>query len=167
QGHSEGNICSNSLRYITGDRNEDDTLEGFTAEKLIKLFSKLNIRTMSMVITDFCNSGNIYRLRFRLIVLPGGKSYWYETKEWSDDNADKPKYRITSPMLHIAASLDSQPAYETKDTGGFLTSSLAKAQSKTLSELLSYLRQGVNRQLEDAKAHPRRPLDGSARQTPQ
>lgn len=163
QGHSGDD--TSLLRYITGDRNEDSTLEGFTAEKLIKMFSKLS--TMLMIITDFCNSGNIHRLRFRLIVLPGGGSYWRETQEWSHDNAVNPKYRITSPMVHISASLDSQSAYETGERGGFLTDSLAKAPSKILPEFLSHLRQGVGHNLKDAKVHPRRPLDQSAAQLPQ
>ncbi|KAH7316403.1 hypothetical protein B0J17DRAFT_686976 [Rhizoctonia solani] len=149
QGHSGDD--TSLLRYITGDRNEDSTLEGFTAE----------------IITDFCNSGNIHRLRFRLIVLPGGGSYWRETQEWSHDNAVNPKYRITSPMVHISASLDSQSAYETGERGGFLTDSLAKAPSKILPEFLSHLRQGVGHNLKDAKVHPRRPLDQSAAQLPQ
>ncbi|KAJ1301350.1 hypothetical protein OPQ81_003749 [Rhizoctonia solani] len=166
QGHSEGK--SGPLQYITGDRNEDGTLEGFTAEELIKMFSKLSICTMSMVITDFCSSGNIYRLRFRLVVRPNGERFqWYETDEWAKDNAVDRKCRIASPMIHIAASLESQQAYETERRGGYLTNALAVAEPKSLPEFLLHVRQIVDRRLKEAKHHPRSPLHWDAMQLPQ
>ncbi|KAH7316405.1 hypothetical protein B0J17DRAFT_686996 [Rhizoctonia solani] len=149
QGHSEGD--SGPLRC-----------------KLVKMFSKLSVYTMSTVITDFCGSGNIYRLRFRLVVSSDGKYFeWYETNEWRDDNKANQKYRIASPMLHVAASLEWQSAYETEKRGGYLTNSLAAAELEALPRFLLHLRQGVNNHLQIAKAHPRRPLNKDATQYPQ
>ncbi|CAE6494478.1 unnamed protein product [Rhizoctonia solani] len=164
QGHSQGG--SGPLRYVTGDRNEDGSLEGFTAEKLIKMFSKLSQCTMSMVITDVCNFGNLYRLQFQLI-LDGDRYLWWETNEWSEDNKLGRKYRITSPMLHVAASLEWQSAYETDKRGGYLTNSLGAAEPRTLPQLLLHLRQGVDGHMKDAKIHPRSPLAQELTQFPQ
>ncbi|KDN34574.1 hypothetical protein RSAG8_12333, partial [Rhizoctonia solani AG-8 WAC10335] len=132
------------------------------------MFSKLSVDTMSMVITDFCNSGNIYRLRFRLFVSPDGERFrWCETNEWSKDNAADRKYRIASPMIHVAASLEWQDAYETERRGGYLTNSLATAEPRTLPQFLYHLQRGVESHLKDAKAHPRSPLGKDATQFPQ
>lgn len=166
QGHSDGG----SLRYVTGDRKEDGTLEGFTAKELLKMFSKLSTRTVSVVITDFCYSGNIYRLRYCLYVSADGKDFlWYETDEWRKDNEAGRKHRITAPMLHIAGSLEREEVYETEVRGGYLTNSLAnlKAGPITLSRFLLGIRQGVNGHLADGKARSSNPLHGDATQHPQ
>ncbi|CAE6440136.1 unnamed protein product [Rhizoctonia solani] len=167
QGHGEGHY--GPLRYITGDRKEGGKLEGFTAEGLVKMFSKLSAQTMAMVITDFCNTGNIYRLRFILVPRSDGSSFWAETQEWEDDQKSSRVHSITSPMIHAAGSLECQSVYETEKRGGYLTNSLANLEAGplTLARFLLNLRRDVEVHLQDAKAHPRSPLPEYAEQVPQ
>ncbi|KEP46356.1 ICE-like protease (caspase) p20 domain protein [Rhizoctonia solani 123E] len=166
QGHGERK--PGAFQYITDDRKRDGTLEGLDGEELLHMFSKVNIRTMSVVITDFCYSGNLFRLRYRLFVSPDGKGFcWLETSEWKQDNNVMLKHRITSPMLHVAGSLESQETYETVWRGGYLTNTLAKAEPNTLPAFLFCLRQGVDGHMRDAKAHPDKPLRQDANQYPQ
>ncbi|CAE6539670.1 unnamed protein product [Rhizoctonia solani] len=118
QGH--GIRLDDTVQYITEDHKEDGELEGLTGKELIKMFSTLTTDTTSLVITDFCNSGNLYRLRFQLVIGTDGPS-WHETTEWENDDKCHPAFRITSPMLHIAGSLDCQQVYETRARGGYFT----------------------------------------------
>ncbi|CAE6480492.1 unnamed protein product [Rhizoctonia solani] len=163
QGHGEEGC--DKLRYITGDRKGDGTLEGFTAERLLEMFSKLSTRTVSIVITDFCYSGNIYRLQYCLYLSPDGKSYlWYETDEWFKDNQAGWKHRF-----HVAGSLEWEQVYETEKRGGYLTNSLAKleAGSTTVPQFLLGIRQGVGSHLEDGRARASQPLPRDTTQQPQ
>ncbi|KAF8717294.1 hypothetical protein RHS02_09812, partial [Rhizoctonia solani] len=174
QGHGE-NISNGkdedySVRYITGDAKKDDgSLEYLTADEFIEMFSAFSAPTMLVAITDICHSGNLYRLQFRLLVLKDGTAFWCETKEWNDDNKLGWKHKINAPMIHIAGSYRWQQVYETKSTGGYLTHSLGgfKDVSMTLPQLLLNLRESVNRHLDKAKDHPRRPLDPWIAQVPQ
>ncbi|CAE6426339.1 unnamed protein product [Rhizoctonia solani] len=152
QGH--GILIRDTVQYITEGQKDDGTLEGLTAEEMIEMFSKLTFCTTSLVITDFCHSGNLYRLRFQLIIGADGPPYWRETHEWSHDNKCNQKVKVVSPMLHIAGSLRWQQVYETKRRGGYLTNSLAKLEAKpmTLPQFLLDLRQGVTGHLEATNA---------------
>ncbi|CAE6458049.1 unnamed protein product [Rhizoctonia solani] len=167
QGHSEGS--AGPLRYITGDHNEGGKLKGFTAQELVKMFSKLSIQTMAMAITDFCNSGNIYRLRFRLAPNPDGTFSWTETREWQDDQRTNKVPSITSPMIHIAGSLEWQLVYETGGGGGYFTNSLAdlEAGPVTLPQFLMDLQRRVEIHVGQGKSHSSSPLPRAARQVPQ
>ncbi|CAE6480513.1 unnamed protein product [Rhizoctonia solani] len=118
QGH--GQITNHTVQYITGDRKKG-SLEGLTAEELIEMFSRFSAQTMLVAITDFCHSGNVYRLPFRLVIGIDGTGYWDETGEWNHDDTFSRKNRINSPMLHIAGSLRQQYAYETRMRGGYFT----------------------------------------------
>ncbi|KAJ1311833.1 hypothetical protein OPQ81_010294 [Rhizoctonia solani] len=111
----EGIHENGGLRYITGDRKQDGTLQGFTQEELLQMFSNISIRTMSLVITDFCNSGNIYRLRFRLL-------------------------RTCCIFLHVA----NRNQLTKPVRGGHLTRSLAEVEPRTLPQFLFDLRQRVD-----------------------
>lgn len=165
QGHAEK---AGGLRYITGDRREDGALEGFTAEEMIKLFSKISVRTMSVVISDFCYSGNLYRLRYRLFVTLDGKGFrWLENSEWIEDNKNPRRHRINSPMFHISGALESQKVYETAARGGYLTNALANVKLESLPQFLLHLRQGVDSHMKKAKEHKSYPLPKDATQYPQ
>ncbi|CAE6467172.1 unnamed protein product [Rhizoctonia solani] len=161
QGH--GLPIRDTVQYITGDCKEADKLEGLTAEELIEMFSKLSARTTSVVITDFCFSGNMYRLRFVLVIGLDESVSWLEIREWENDNMHGRKPKIISHMIHIAGSLRTQQVYETPRRGGYVTNSLAhmKPEPMTLPQFLRRLRQSVNGHLEDARAHPS--LDAQAR----
>ncbi|CAE6426331.1 unnamed protein product [Rhizoctonia solani] len=166
QGHGERKY--GAFQYITDDRKKDGTLDGLDGRELLHMFSKVNIRTMSVVITDFCYSGNLFRLRYCLFVSSDGKDfYWLETNEWKEDNRVMPKHRITSPMLHVAGSLELQETYETGFRGGYLTNTLAEVEPNTLPAFLFCLRQGVDGHMRDAKAHRDKPLHQDAMQDPQ
>ncbi|CAE6440146.1 unnamed protein product [Rhizoctonia solani] len=154
---------------ITGDPNGDGQLESFTAEELIEMFSAFSARATLVAITDFCHSGNVYRMQFRLRVLNDGTGLWQETREWNDDSKLGQKNKIKAPMIHIAGSLRRQQVYETDKRGGYFTNSLAhlKDVSVTLPRFLLNLRELVNVHLTDAKAHATNPLDACAAQIPQ
>ncbi|CUA69537.1 hypothetical protein RSOLAG22IIIB_08544 [Rhizoctonia solani] len=158
QGH--GIRLGDTVQYITEDHKEDGELEGLTGKELIKMFSTLTTDTTSLVITDFCNSGNLYRLRFQLVIGTDGPS-WHETTEWENDDKCHPAFRITSPMLHIAGSLDCQQVYETRARGGYFTNSLAhlEAKPRTLPQFLLDTRRGVDGHIVATKAK----FDPSAR----
>ncbi|KAF8684984.1 hypothetical protein RHS04_01133 [Rhizoctonia solani] len=175
QGHGE-NISNGkdedySVRYITGDAKKDDgLLEYLTAEEFIEMFSAFSAPTMLVAITDICHSGNLYRLQFRLLVLKDGTAFWCETKEWNDDNKLGWKHKINAPMIHIAGSYRWQQVYETKSTGGYLThvcTFAAGIHGPGTNPLQIELRESVNRHLDKAKDHPRRPLDPWIAQVPQ
>ncbi|ELU41134.1 hypothetical protein AG1IA_04837 [Rhizoctonia solani AG-1 IA] len=140
---------------ITGDAKKDDgSLEYLTAD----------------AITDICHSGNLYRLQFRLLVLKDGTAFWCETKEWNDDNKLGWEHKINAPMIHIAGSYRWQQVYETKSTGGYLThvcTFAAGIHGPGTNPLQIELRESVNRHLDKAKDHPRRPLDPWIAQVPQ
>ncbi|CAE6539673.1 unnamed protein product [Rhizoctonia solani] len=166
QGHGEPGY--GDLKYITDDRKEDGTLEGLTNQDMLRMFSKVNTRTTSMIITDFCYSGNLFRLQYCLNLTPDGNGFhWLETTEWKEDNKTGPKYRVASPMLHVAGSLEWQETFETRSRGGYLTNTLAKLQPSSLPTFLYQLRQGVDRHMKDAKAHRTKPLRQDATQVPQ
>ncbi|CAE6426288.1 unnamed protein product [Rhizoctonia solani] len=168
QGH--GIRIRNTVQYITEDQKDDSTLDGLTAEEMIEMFSKLTFCTISLVITDFCHSGNLYRLRFQLVIGEDGLPSWYETQEWRYNKKCNQKVEIVSPMLHIAGSLRWQQVYETKRRGGYLTNSLAQLETKptTLPQFLIDLRKGVNGHLDAANANAKLdPLAQTMFQDPQ
>ncbi|CAE6465541.1 unnamed protein product [Rhizoctonia solani] len=167
QGHGEQ--FRQTVRYITGDRKVDSMLEGICAEEFVGMFSKLTAHTLALVITDFCHSGNVLRLQFQLFIAPNGCGFWVETDEWIEDQRVGKKDRVVSPMLHVAASLRQEQAYETAKRGGYTTNGLAHLEpdSTTLTGFLVDLRQNVVGHLVDAKAHTTQPLHRSATQVPQ
>ncbi|CAE6458042.1 unnamed protein product [Rhizoctonia solani] len=160
QGHAT--IYDNILRYITSD-DDDELLEYLTAEELVGLFSKLTTQTKTVVITDFCHSGNMYGLEFFLKEEQDGTVAWHQTDEWNKEQ----RTAIASPMLHIAGSLREQKVYETGRSGGYVTEGLAgvDVKSMTLPQVLRHLRRHVDYHIE---AVNRRLRGGfSAKQTPQ
>ncbi|CCO32824.1 hypothetical protein BN14_06887 [Rhizoctonia solani AG-1 IB] len=122
QGHSLPEL------YITGDgRGSDGEYIGLKSTELIELFSRFENNTSSIVITDFCHSGNFLHLRYRLEVDTDGKrADWVEVENWTQGSGDTTSHP-SSQMLHIAGSADNQLA-------------LSKAEPKTLPELLAELR---------------------------
>ncbi|KAH7316402.1 hypothetical protein B0J17DRAFT_686965 [Rhizoctonia solani] len=154
---------------ITGDHKADGTLEGITAEEFVEMFSKLTVHTLAVVITDFCHSGNVLRLQFQLFVARDGHGFWIETNEWLEDTRTGKKGGVVSPMLHVAACLRQENAYETGRRGGYATNGLAQleANSTTLTGFLVNLRQHVVGHLNDGKTYATNPLPIDATQVPQ
>ncbi|CAE6480503.1 unnamed protein product [Rhizoctonia solani] len=169
QGHGIHTPDWSTVKYITGDHREDGALEGVAAEELITMFSKLTALTLTVALTDFCHAGNVFRLRFRLCIAQDGTGFWAESDEWYKDTKAGQKQRITSPMLHVAASLRHQQVYETKKRGGYFTNGLAHSEAgdMTLTRFLLGLRRCVDDHLKDAKTHESGPLPKNAMQAPQ
>ncbi|CEL53199.1 hypothetical protein RSOLAG1IB_06164 [Rhizoctonia solani AG-1 IB] len=138
--------------YITGDgRGSDGEYIGLKSTELIELFSRFENNTSSIVITDFCHSGNFLHLRYRLEVDTDGKrADWVEVENWTQGSGDTTSHP-SSQMLHIAGSADNQLVYETGNLGGYFTNALSKAEPKTLPELLAELRATVDAHLGRAR----------------
>ncbi|CAE6440126.1 unnamed protein product [Rhizoctonia solani] len=154
QGH--GLPHSDNVKFITSDEREDGTLEGLTAEELVEMSSKLTTQTKSVVITDFCFSGNVYRLKFYLQVEQDGSGSWHLTEGWSEE--------ITSPMGRNRST--KPPGW-----GAMLPKwSLADLKTAliTLPQILLHLRRRVDYHLGAAKVHPKgRVTFKDAKQVPQ
>ncbi|KAJ1301351.1 hypothetical protein OPQ81_003750 [Rhizoctonia solani] len=158
------------LYNITGDELAPEHEKRLAPEEFIEMLSSFNRSTSVIVITDFCHSGNFFRLRYVLEVNPEGHCIgWKETEEWSHGSRAGPEWShpITSPMLHLAGSAERENVYETERTGGYFTDVLTKTEPMPLPELLVALRTGVNRHLAKAKRHEKRPIASDATQTPQ
>ncbi|CAE6480487.1 unnamed protein product [Rhizoctonia solani] len=162
----QGHGFSDSLGcYVTGDPvDPENHLTTVKSEELIQMFSEFGCHTRSIVITDFCHSGNFFRLPYKLELSKNGTGpEWIETEGTS--GSDTGPNKLASPMIHLAGSTRDEQVMETGRIGGYFTDGLSKIGTKKLPELLAELRAEVNVHLEQAKSYPGFTVD--ARQTPQ
>ncbi|CAE7201728.1 unnamed protein product [Rhizoctonia solani] len=119
QGHGLNN---GNVSYITGD--QFDPKEGYASvksEELINMFSEFDHHTLSVVITDFCYSGNFFRLRYKLEFSEGGNGpEWVETGDWSQVSGTEGS-QLTCLLVHLAGSTRNEQVIETERTGGYFT----------------------------------------------
>ncbi|CAE6506328.1 unnamed protein product [Rhizoctonia solani] len=154
--------------YVTGDSfaaGQGPTV--IRSEEWINMFSKFDRRAQFITITDFCHSGNFFRLQYKLEPKQDGEgAQWIETEEWAQGYGAG-SIRLSSPMLHLAGSARNENVFETGRTGGYFTHVLSETGIKTLPELLKRLRAGVDKHLEKARCYDKNPIPANVTQTPQ
>ncbi|KAG8695952.1 hypothetical protein FRC11_001085, partial [Ceratobasidium sp. 423] len=150
--------------YITGDGpTSKNEYIGIECSELSKLFSEFDDRSLSIVVTDLCYSGNSFRLRYKLELGKDGEpDKWAETEEWDQTSIQQHPH-----MIHLAGSTMVEQVYETGRIGGYFTNALTKVGTKTLPQLLASLRAEVNACLVEARRYKDSPIGSDATQTPQ
>jgi len=148
-------------RYLTAQNsvNEGENWDGLDPKDMRKLLALTNHLAWRIIATDFCHSGNCFKLQF-VLCIEGDTAEWKEVAGWS---AGEP----CAPTIHFAGSKENESAYEGSQTGGFFTEALTKPRDKmlTLPALLGVFRSEVNKSLDAAKQ--KGAIDRDKTQTPQ
>ncbi|KAF8597577.1 hypothetical protein BDV93DRAFT_369375 [Ceratobasidium sp. AG-I] len=155
--------------YLPSDsHNDSGAWEGLSADDICSILGVMDRSIWRIFVTDFCYSGNYFRLQYMLLIDETG-AQWVETPEWSTHRSECAEFEAHgTPALHLAGSTVEEEVFEGRRSGGFFTKALVENCDRpmALPDLLRAIRVAVNVYLAKAKSDCERfPKD--AKQTPQ